>query len=352
MDQLLATGEQVTISLMAMALEQMGAAAISFTAGQIGIVTNDAHMKAKVKSIDVRRIRQHLDAGRIVVIAGFQGMTETGAVTTLGRGGSNVTLVAIAAALGAEACENYTDVDGIFTADPRIVPNARKIHRISYDEMLELASLGAKVLHNRSVEFAKKYNVPIHVRSSKHNRKGTMIVAETESMERIVVSGVALKDNLARVTLRDVPDRPGVAAAVFHQIAAHKIVVDDIIQTIADNRQATISFTIELADLADAKKVVEGIGRDLGCAATFEDRLAKVSVVGMGMRMHTGVAERMFAALAKARINIQNITTSEIKVSCLIDRTDGQRALRLVHDAFNLGAKPRGKTKRKKSKKR
>ncbi|MCD6303839.1 MAG: aspartate kinase [Planctomycetes bacterium] len=345
MDQLLATGEQVTISLMAMALDAMGAGAISFTAGQIGIITDEAYTKAKIKTIDVRRIRRALDDGLIVIVAGFQGVTEEGHVTTLGRGGSNVTLVAIAAALGADACENYTDVDGIFTADPRIVPNARKIDRISYDEMLELASLGANVLHNRAVEFAKKYDVPIHVRSSLHNRKGTMIVAETESMERIVVSGVALKDKLARVTLRNVPDRPGVAAEIFRTIASGNIVVDDIIQTVADDGTATVAFTLDLAELPDARPVIGGLCRQLACEATFEENLAKVSAVGMGMRMHTGVAERMFAALAAAKINIQNITTSEIKISCLIGRQDGRRALRVVHDAFELGTTPSGRTR-------
>jgi aspartate kinase len=352
MDQLLATGEQVTISLMAMALEEMGASAISFTAGQIGIVTDDVHTKAKIKSIDVRRLRQHLDAGRIVIVAGFQGVTEEGHVTTLGRGGSNVTLVAVAAALNADVCENYTDVDGVFTADPRIVPNARKVGRISYDEMLELASLGANVLHNRAVEFAKKYHVPIHVRSSLHHRKGTMIVAETESMERIVVSGVALKDKLARVTLRNVPDRPGIAARIFHTIASGNVVVDDIIQTTAPNKTATVSFTIDLPDLAETKAVVRRLCKELGCQAIFEDHLAKVSAVGMGMRVHTGVAQRMFAALAAAGINIQNITTSEIKISCLIDRGQGKRALRLVHDAFDLGARPRKARAKKKPSRR
>jgi aspartate kinase len=339
MDQLLATGEQVTISLMAMALEAMGAPAISFTAGQIGMITDDVHTKARIKSIDVRRIHEQLGAGRIVIVAGFQGVTEDGAVTTLGRGGSNVTLVAIAAALKAGMCENYTDVDGIFTADPRIVPNARKIDRISYDEMLELASLGASVLHNRAVEFAKKYGVPIHVRNSNNENEGTMIVAERQDMERIVVSGAALKVKLAKVTLRGVPDRPGTAAKVFHTIAAHNIVVDDIIQTIADDRTATIAFTVDLTDLPDIRKVVAAICDELECHAAFDDQLAKVSIVGVGMRVHTGVAERMFAALAAAGINIQNITTSEIKISCLINREQGKEALRLVHDAFDLGAK-------------
>ncbi len=337
MDQLLATGEQVTISLMAMALEEMGVEAISFTAGQIGIVTDDVHTKARIKRIDVRRIRDALENGRVVIAAGFQGVTESGAITTLGRGGSNVTLVALAAALNAEVCENYTDVDGIYTADPRLVPTARKLDRISYDEMLELSSLGASVLHNRAVEFAKKYNVPIHVRSSLNNRKGTMIVAETEDMERIVVSGAALKDRLARITLREVPDRPGVAAKVFHTMATNRIVVDDIIQTTDESGRATVSFTVEPGDLPEARAVVDKLRDDMGCKALYEDHLAKVSVVGVGMRVHTGVAERMFEALAAAGINIENITTSEIKLSCLIDRDQGAKAMQLVHDAFDLG---------------
>ena len=345
-DQLLATGEQVTISLMAMALEAMGAEAISFTAGQIGIVTDEAHTKAKIKSIDVRRVHEQLDAGKIVIVAGFQGVTERGAVTTLGRGGSNVTLVAIAAAVGAEVCENYSDVDGVFTADPNIVPNARKIDVISYTEMLELATQGVNVLHNRAVEFAKKYNVPIHLRNSGSNRKGTMIVAATESMEHIVVSGAALKKKLARVTLRNVPDRPGAAARIFHTIAGHDIVVDDIIQTVTERGGATISFTLDLPGLPEARAVIDELCRKLACKATYEDHLAKVSIVGIGMQMHTGVAERMFAALAKAKINIQNITTSEIKLSCLIDEAQGAKALRCVHDAFELG-RPARSRKRK-----
>ena len=340
MDQLLSTGEQVTISLVAMALEAMGRPAISFTAGQIGMITDGVHTKARIHSIDVRRIHEQLDAGKIVIVAGFQGVTSTGDLTTLGRGGSNVTLVAVAAALHADECENYTDVDGIYTADPRIVPNARKIDRISYDEMLELASLGANVLHNRAVEFAKKYDVPIHVRSSLNHNKGTLIVAETESMERIVVSGAALKEKLARVSLRNVPDRPGTAALVFHQLAVANVVVDDIIQTVNPDRTASISFTVDTGDVNDARRVVEKLVKELGCQAVFEENLAKVSVVGVGMRVHTGVAQRMFAALAKAGINIQNITTSEIKISCLIAKEQGRQALRLVHDAFELGTKP------------
>ena len=350
-DQLVTTGEQVAISLMAMALDAMGVPAISFTAGQMGMVTDDAHTRARIKRIDVQRIRRELNAGKIVILAGFQGVTEDGAYTTLGRGGSNVTLVAVAAALKADACENLTDVDGIFTADPRLVPNARKIDRISYDEMLELASLGASVLHNRAVEFAKKYNVPIHVRSSLNNRKGTMIVAETEDMERIVVRGAALKEQLARITLRNVPDRPGIAASIFHAVAKAGVVVDDIIQIEITPKLAIISFTVELKDLRDARKVCEGLARKTkGMSTEYVEDLAKVSVVGVGMRTHTGVAERMFEALADGSINIHNITTSEIKLSCIIDHADGPKSLRLVHDAFELGGKPRKtKTARKKA---
>ena len=349
MDQLLATGEQVTISLMAMALEDAGTPAISFTAGQIGMVTDDVHTKARIKRIDSAKVHRELAAGRVVIVAGFQGVTEDGAVTTLGRGGSNVTLVAIAAALKADVCENYTDVDGIYTADPRIVPNARKVDRVSYDEMLELASLGANVLHNRAVEFAKKYNVPIHVRGAGTDRKGTMIVAESDEMERIVVSGAALKKALARITLRNVPDRVGLAASIFHALAAAKIVVDDIIQTETTPKVATVSFTVELTDLPDVRKVCDELCRaNAGMVAECTEDLAKVSVVGVGMRVHTGVAERMFAALAKAGINIHNITTSEIKISCIIDKAQGPDALRAVHDAFDLGAKPKPPRAKKK----
>jgi len=301
------------------------------------------HMKARIKRIDVDKMHKELGAGKIVIVAGFQGVTEDGAVTTLGRGGSNVTLVAIAAALKAEVCENYTDVDGIFTSDPRIVPNARKVDVMSYDEMLELASLGAAVLHNRAVEFAKKYNVVIHVRSSLNENKGTMIVAETPDMERIVVSGAALKEKLVRFTLKNVPDRPGTAARVFATLAQANIVVDDIIQTEGGNKTATISFTVDLTDQAETQKTCQQLCAEMdGMICETQEDLAKVSVVGVGMRVHTGVAERMFTALAKEGINIRNITTSEIRISCLIDRGQGRMALQLVHDAFELG-KPRKK---------
>ncbi len=339
MDQLLATGEQVTIALMAMAIHAQGHRAISFTGGQIGLVTDDAFSKARIKSINHHKIVDELRAGHIVIVAGFQGITPDGHFTTLGRGGSNATLVALGAVLKADVCENYTDVDGIYTADPRLVPGARKIERISYDEMLELSGLGASVLQTRAVEFAKKYDVPIHVRNSAHDRDGTWIVAETEQMEHIVVSGAALKRDLTRVTIKAVPDRPGVAAKIFGDIAHANIVVDDIIQNVMDDRTANISFTVEHGDLHDIKPVVERITREFGgkCVASYQGELCKVSVVGVGMRGHTGVAQRMFTALAESKINIQNITTSEIKICCIIDKDDGARALQIVHDAFELG---------------
>lgn len=338
MDQLLATGEQVTIALMAMAIHAQGHGAISFTGGQIGLVTDNAFSKARIQSINKQRIFDQLNAGNIVIIAGFQGVTPEGDYTTLGRGGSNATLVAVGAVLKADVCENYTDVDGIYTADPRIVPNARKIDRISYDEMLELAGLGASVLQTRAVEFAKKYNVPLHVRNSQNENEGTWIVAETANMEHIVVSGAALKKDLTRVTIKNVPDRPGIAAKIFGDIASGNIVVDDIIQNVMDDNTANISFTVEHGDLQDIKPVVERICKELGpkAVAIYHGDLAKVSVVGVGMRVHTGVAQRMFKALADARINIQNITTSEIKISCIIDKEQGPKALQIVHNAFEL----------------
>jgi len=338
LDQLLVTGEQVTIALMAMAICAQGHEAISFTGGQIGLVTDNAFSKARIQSINKQRIFEQLDKGKLVIVAGFQGVTPEGDVTTLGRGGSNATLVAVGAVLSADVCENYTDVDGIYTADPRIVKNARKIDRISYDEMLELSGLGASVLQTRAVEFAKKYNVPIHVRNSQNDNPGTWIVAETQNMEHIVVSGAALKKDLTRVTIKGVPDRPGIAARIFSDIADANVVVDDIIQTVSDDNTANVSFTVEHGDLHDLKAVVDRIVKELGATtkATYQGDLAKVSVVGVGMRVHTGVAQRMFNALAKAGVNIQNITTSEIKISCIIDRESAPKALQVVHDAFEL----------------
>jgi len=342
MDQLLATGEQQTIALFAMALHAQGKEAISFTGGQIGLMTDAAFSKARIQSINKQRILEQLAAGKIVIVAGFQGVTPEGDYTTLGRGGSNATLVALGAVLKADVCDNYTDVDGIYTADPRIVKNARKIERISYDEMLELSGLGAGVLQTRAVEFAKKYKVPLQVRNSQNRSTGTWIVAETPNMEDIVVSGVALKNDLIRVAIKAVPDQPGIAATIFGSIAQANIVVDDIIQTVNDDSTADVSFTVEHGDLDDIRPVVEALLKQMGDAKTkalFQSDLSKVSVVGVGMRTHTGVAQRMFKALADSTINIQNITTSEIKISCIISKDDGPRALQVVHDAFDLGGK-------------
>lgn len=338
MDQLLATGEQVTIALIAMALAAQGHEAISFTGGQIGMLTDANFSKARVKELDKKRMLEELDKGKIVIVAGFQGVTAEGDITTLGRGGSNATLVAIGAVLKAQVCENFTDVDGIFTADPRVVPDAKLIKEISYDEMMELSSVGASVLQTRAVEFAKKYNVPIHVRNSQSDRPGTMIVAETKAMEHIVVSGCALKKDLTRVTLKQVPDRPGVVASIFSAVGTANIVVDDIIQNVLADGTANISFTVEHGDVADLKTVVDTQLQTLGGGhATFDTALAKVSVVGVGMKQSTGVAAKMFGALAREKVNIQNISTSEIRISCIVAKEDGEKALRAVHAAFELG---------------
>ncbi|MEM7806693.1 MAG: aspartate kinase [Planctomycetota bacterium] len=344
MDQLFATGEIVTAALFAMSVYSQGEDATSFTGPQINLQTDDAYTKARIKAIDTDKILAELGNGRIVVVAGFQGIAPGGETTTLGRGGSNATLVALGAVLNASVCENYTDVDGVYTADPRIVPNARKIERITYDEMLELSGLGAGVLQTRAVEFAKKYDVPIHVRNSQSTATGTMVVKETPEMEDILVSGAALKRNLIRVTLANVPDHPGMAADLFREIAASNIIVDDIIQNVFDDGTANISFTVEDGDLHDIRPVVDDLLKRLGDdqrkpTVRYQEGLAKVSVVGVGMRSHTGVARRMFAALGEAKVNIENITTSEIKISCIVSHGDGPRALQSVHDAFDLGEK-------------
>ncbi|MBP7933223.1 MAG: aspartate kinase [Phycisphaerae bacterium] len=346
MDMLLATGEQVSISLMAMAIEASGHQAISFTGGQIGLITDSSHTKARIRSIDADRIYRELDEGKIVIVAGFQGVTEEGALTTLGRGGSDTTAVALAAVLKDSVCEIYTDVDGVYSTDPRIVPQARKMKEINYDEMLELASLGAKVMHSRSIEFGKKYHVPIHVRSSLTDTEGTMIVAETKGMEDIVVRGVTLKKDLARVLLMGVPNHPGIASSIFARIARHSIVVDDIIQNIVEKaKAANIGFTTSRADAKEAATVCEEMARDLSIGQVeVEEKLAKVSIVGVGMKTHTGVASRMFAALAEAQINIQNITTSEIVISCIVDEKDGERAIQVLHGAFSLDQPENGRT--------
>jgi aspartate kinase len=342
LDMLVATGEQVSIALLAMALESYGYHAISLTSTQVGIFTDASHTKAKITKIETDKIRESLTEGRIVIIAGFQGVDENMNITTLGRGGSDTSAVAIAAALGAAKCDIYTDVDGIYTADPRIVKDAKKLKYISYDEILELAALGAKVLHSRSVELAKKYNVPLEVRSSFSDIRGTMVVEEYENMEKIVVSGITSKKDEARVTIEGIPDRPGIAARIFSELSSEKINVNVIVQTSMkiDGEMPVndISFTVAKNELKSAVEILENINKELnGTGVSIHDDIAIVSIVGIGMRSHAGVASKMFETLAEASINIQMITTSEIKVSVVIDVEEADKAVRLLHDAFKLG---------------
>ncbi len=342
MDMLLSTGEQVSVALMAMAIQSLGVPAISFTGAQIGLVTDSFHTRARIRNINTERMAQALDSGQVVIVAGFQGVDENYNITTLGRGGSDTTAVALAAVLGADACEIYTDVDGVYTTDPRIVPEARKVDRISYDEMLELASLGAGVMHSRSIEFAKKYGVPIHVRSSFTDTPGTWIIPETDARRLgSSVSGAALAKDEARITVHGVPDRPGVVHTLFRRIAEANVVVDMIVQNVSTGGLTDVSFTVSAADLPETLMVADGAARTIGAARISHDPgCAKVSIVGLGMRTHTGVATVMFEALAKAGVNIRMITTSEIKVSVLVDRAEAVAALRAVHKAFGLDEAP------------
>ena len=337
MDQLLSTGEQQTVSLFAMALTAMGYDAISFTGGQIRMITDSVYTKARIKSIDARRIHKQLDEGKIVLVAGFQGIDENENITTLGRGGSDTTAVALATALGAQECEIYTDVDGIHTADPRIVKNAAKMEQISYDEMLELTSLGAGVIHTRAVEFGKKYDIKIHVRSSIEEKEGTMITHEVPQMEGVVVSGATVQKDMAKIGLVGVDNVPGNAAKIFAHLARAKVVVNDIVQTEVSTKKANLSFMIGISDLAAAKEAVEKIKDELNCESIFvRDDIAEISVVGIGMRTHYGVADRMFGALAKAEVNIDSITTSEIRISCIVNKNEAEKALKAVSLAFEL----------------
>ncbi|MCA9264008.1 MAG: aspartate kinase, partial [Planctomycetales bacterium] len=340
MDMLLSTGEQVSVALMAMAIQSLGSAAVSLTGGQIGIRTDSIHTKARIKSISTKRMEEVLNAGKIVIAAGFQGVDDDLNITTLGRGGSDTTAVALAAVLQADACEIYTDVDGVYTTDPRILPEARRVSQISYDEMLELASLGAGVMHSRSIEFAKKFNVPIHVRSSFSDIPGTMIVSEPESRS-MAVSGAAMTRNEARVTISAVPDVPGTSFEIFDRIAKRNITVDMIVQNVGSEGKANISFTVPKDELTTTLEAVEDAKESLGALqVSSDDQVAKVSVVGLGMARQTGVADKMFQALAEAGINIQMITTSEIKISVLVARDQALEALRTVHKVFNLHEAP------------
>ena len=338
LDVLVSTGEQVTIALLAIALKAMGADAKSYLGFQIKIATDSAFGKARITSIDSEKIFHDLNQGQIVVVAGFQGADESDNITTLGRGGSDTTGVAIAAALKADLCEIYTDVDGVYTTDPNICSQARKLSRISYDEMLEMASLGAKVLQIRSVEFAKKYDVPIHVRSSFNDNPGTIVCKEDKEMERVVVSGVTYNKNEAKIEILHVPDVPGVAAKLFKPIADANIVVDMIIQTSSTAKGfADLAFTVPKSDFSKTLKLVHETIKTLGGEKVIADEnIAKVSIVGVGMRSHSNVATQMFSALAKEGINIHMISTSEIKISCIIDAKYTELAVRALHDAFEL----------------
>jgi aspartate kinase len=338
MDMLLATGEQTTIALTAIALHALGVPAVSLTGAQAGIMTDGVHTKARIRNISPKQVHALLKDGNVVIVAGFQGQTTEGQITTLGRGGSDLTAIALAAALKADLCQIYTDVDGVYTADPRIVPRARKLTEISYDEMLELAGSGAKVMQSRSVEFAKKFGVPFEVRSSLNNNPGTIVKEESRSMEGVVIRGVSLDKNQAKITLVEVPDRPGVAAQVFKAIADANINVDMIVQNISHTPKAPatdLSFTVDKADLLKAAKVIEGMKDALGVRTVIADeKIGKLSIVGVGMRSHPGVAAKLFETLASAGINIDMISTSEIKVSIVLDIARGEEAMRAVHQAF------------------
>ncbi len=342
LDMLLSTGEQVSVALLAMAIQSQGVPSISFTGSQIGIVTDSFHTKARIRNISTERMKAALDEGKIVIVAGFQGVDANYNITTLGRGGSDTTAVALAAVINASACEIFTDVDGVYTTDPRLVPNARKLDTISYDEMLEMASLGAGVMHSRSIEFAKKYHVPIHVRHAGNKEVGTWIVDERASRRLgAVVTGAALAKEEARITVRRLPDRPGVVHGLFRELAEKHVVVDMIVQNIATDGLAEVTFTVDEDDLENSLAIVRKAAEAVGTTDLTSDReVAKVSVVGSGMKTHSGVADRMFEALAAAGINIQMITTSEIKISVLVGREAGFSALRAVHEAFELHRVP------------
>ncbi len=338
LDMLLATGEQTAIALTAIALHSLDVKAVSLTGAQAGILTDGFHTKAKIQNITPKQIHALLDDGNVVIVAGFQGQTPEGQITTLGRGGSDLTAIALAAALKADLCQIYTDVDGVYTADPRIVPGARKLDEISYDEMLELASLGAKVMQSRSVEFAKKFGVIFEVRSSLNDNPGTIVKEETQNMEDVVIRGVSLDKNQAKVTLVAVPDKPGVAAKIFKALGDAAINVDMIVQNVshgAGTPATDISFTVDKPELLKASKVIESIRVDTGYREVIADeKIGKLSIVGVGMKSHSGVAGKMFETLAREGINIGMISTSEIKISVVIDLAKGEQAMKAVHAAF------------------
>ncbi|MBI4972458.1 MAG: aspartate kinase [Candidatus Omnitrophica bacterium] len=337
MDMLLSTGEQISVALLAMAIHKLGFEAISFTGAQVGIITDTSHTRARIIKINADKIKEELRKGRIVIVAGFQGVTLNQDITTLGRGGSDLTAVALAKELEASACEIYTDVEGIYTTDPRIEPKARKIAQITYEEMLEMASLGAQVMQARSIEVAKKFNVPIHVRSSFSEKPGTLIIKEVKRMEDVVVTGVTLNRNEAKFTICNVPDRPGVAAKIFKELSSGGINVDMIVQNVSHTRQTDISFTVNKTNTAKTMRIVKQAASKIGAGDILEDRdIARVSVVGVGMKSHPGVAATMFGALAKNKINIEMISTSDISISCIIQKKFAQEAVRALHEKFGL----------------
>jgi len=335
MDMLLSSGERVTASLLSIALQSKGYDAVAMTGRQAGIVTDDTHTYARIETIDPTAMRKAIDNGKIIVVAGFQGINKDGAVTTLGRGGSDLSAVALAGALHADQCEIYSDVDGIYTTDPRIEPNAKKLDTISYDEMLELSSLGAKVLQSRSVELAKKLNVKLYAKSSFSDNEGTLITEESDNMEEVLVSGVVLDKNQARVTLRGVSDRPGIAAEIFTMLADANINVDMIIQNMGTDGSTNLGFTVPQSEHDNAKKLMATFDHDIE-GMDFDEHVCKVSVVGVGMKSHSGVAAAAFTVLAQNNINIQMISTSEIKVSMVLDEKYGELAIRTLHEAYEL----------------
>jgi aspartate kinase len=336
MDQLLAIGEQETIALTAMALHGIGVDAISYTGAQAGIFTDKAHTKARIQTINAAALKRELKQGKVVIVAGFQGINAEGQTTTLGRGGSDLTAIAIAGAIKADKCEIYTDVDGVYTADPRVVKNARKLDEISYDEMLELASSGSKVMQSRSVEFAKKFDVVFEVRSSFNHNPGTIVKEEVASMEKVVVRGVAVDKNQAKVVVSNLADRPGTAAKVFQALAEANIVVDMIVQNVGHNGVANLTFTAPANEVSKAAKALAPVLKELGGQIASQDQVAKLSVVGVGMKTHSGVAATLFQALADAKVNIDLISTSEIKITVAIDQSKADDAARAVHSAFGL----------------
>ena len=337
MDMLLSTGEQVSMALLAMALNELGQDAISMTGQQVDLLTDTGHTKAKIRHVGADRVVQELRKGRVVVVAGFQGVTSEGEITTLGRGGSDTTAVALAAALHADYCEIYTDVDGVFTADPRVVPRARKLDEVSYMEMLEMAATGARVLQSRSVEYGRNYEVPLHVRSSFHQGEGTWVKSEDDIMEKAIISAVTHDFTESKVTMVGVPDRPGVAARLFGALAEANVNVDMIIQNVSEHARTDISFTVATDDLDKVGKVAGDIGKAVGAeGVSLDDDIAKISLIGAGMRNNPGIAAGMFQTLADNDINIEMISTSPIKISCVVRRSDGEEAVRTLHDFFGL----------------